>query len=126
MAAASAYHNLGKPAPTPVAIINLQQPADHVFCVVGPPMLLQQLSNDTIDDLVVSPATNDVRASDQWLNIFSKLEDYPARSKEKFNKWHLANKRIAWNDGPQGAGWYPALGDYSEGFAAAKLEVILG
>ncbi|MGQ3210754.1 hypothetical protein [Shinella sp.] len=126
IAAASAWVRLGEPKPAPLALVSLAAPADHVFCAVGPRVKCANLGNNTVEELARSPLSADVWAVDPWLNVFCKLQDYPARAGEKFNKWHLANKRIAWGTGPQGAGWYPPLGDYARGFAAAGLVVTLG
>lgn len=125
MAAASAWMRLGEPRNAPVALLSLTAPADHVFCVVGPRVRCANLGNNTVAELATSPLSADVWAVDPWLNVFCKLQDYPARAEEKFNKWHLANKRIAWMTGPHGAGWYPAIGDYARGFTAAGLQVIM-
>jgi hypothetical protein len=125
MAAAKAWEVLGKPAPPPVALAELKPPADHVFCAVGDRQLLERLDDKTVSSLSERPVTEDAWAVDPWLNVCCKLEDYPARAEAKLDKWHMANKRIAWT-GPQGPGWYPALGDYSRGFAAARLKIVMG
>ncbi|MHA6686353.1 hypothetical protein [Mesorhizobium sp. A556] len=125
MAAASAWSYLGKSQPPSIALASLVAPADHIFCVVGPRAKCSQLDGRTIGSLAESSAAIGVWAADPWLNVLCELPEYAALADAKFDKWHMANKRIAWAGGPQGSGWYPAMGDYSKGFAAATLEVDL-
>ena len=128
MAAASAWARLGSPQPAPVALVSLQAPADHVFCLVGNHNHCGDvmLDCDSIHDLTTDSPDDDMWVADPWLNVMCRLKNYPAQAAAKFNKWQAANKRIGWGTGPQGAGWYPPVGDYSTGFDAAGLNVILG
>ena len=126
MAAAGAWVRLGEPRPAPVALVSLAAPADHVFCVVGTQAQCARLHGHTIQELPLIPRTETMWAADPWLNVMCRLSDYPERAAAKFNKWQAENKRVAWGDGPQGEGWYPPVGDYSNGFDAAGMQVILG
>ena len=126
MAAASAWVKLGEPKVPPVALVSLAKPADHVFCVVGDDDHIFELLNWTIEGLVMARYTDVMWVADPWLNVNCRLQDYPARAAAKFNKWQAANKRIAWKTGPQGAGWYPPVGEYAKKFAAAEMELIMG
>lgn len=126
MAASAAWVHLGEPRPAPIALVSLEAPADHVFCVVGRRLQSRHLTNITIQHLTNSPLATDMWAVDPWLNVLCRLRDYPARAAAKFTRWQQANKRIAWADGPEGPGWYPPVGSYSAGFNTAGMRVVLG
>ena len=126
IAAAGAWVRLGEPRSAPVALLSLEKPADHVFCIVGDDDIFFDLLGETIQNLATVPGADTTWAADPWLNVMCKLKDYPARAAAKFNKWQAANKRIRWPTGPQGDCWYPPAGDYANGFAGARMEVFAG
>ncbi|MEZ5669684.1 MAG: hypothetical protein R3F55_20035 [Alphaproteobacteria bacterium] len=127
MAAASAWHRLGEQTPAPVALVMLDDPADHMFCVVGDHEACGDLMFvNAVRDLATNAPAADMWVADPWLNVMCRLRDYPARAAAKFAKWQQANKRIAWETGPLGPGWYSPLGDYSDGFRDATMIPILG
>ena len=125
MAAASAWAALGEPDPVPMVLVSLQDPADHMFCVVGEPEhCTDLLFCESVNALATDAPSDDMWVADPWLNVMCRLSDYPARAAAKFAKWQAANKRIGWIKGPQGPGWYPPVGAYSTKFGAAGLDVI--
>ena len=126
IAAEWAHRELGKPNPPPIALINPAYPADHVFCAIGPRAGLNKSAGKKISDLFNKMSVNDdVWAVDPWLNVCCNIRYYGIRAHGRLMRWQAKNKRVAWNDGPLGAGWYSPLGQYSNGFIDARLEVQL-
>jgi hypothetical protein len=124
IAAEWAYSQLGKPQPAPIVLAPLGKPADHVFCVIAETSSLAKLKGVKIDELESTYSlSDDAWAVDPWLNICCHLRNYGIRAEAQLKKWQSKNKRIAWNAGPLGAGWYAPEGVFSEGFMQAELGV---
>jgi hypothetical protein len=122
IAAESAYSELKRPKPAPIALAQLHPPADHVFCVIGGLVDLQNLNGCSIGDLENTVAySEDIYAVDPWLNFFCHLRNYGTYAELKLKKWQQANKRVYWGAGSKGAGWYAPEGEYSQGFADATM-----
>ena len=122
IAAECAYTELGKPNPAPIALADLEKPADHKFCVVADSSSLTKLKGVPIDQLgSIFSMSDDAWVADPWLNVCCRLCNYGVLAEAQLKKWQSKNKRIAWNSGSLGAGWYAPQGEYSKGFMQAKL-----
>lgn len=129
IAAFRAWEKRGSPATVAdIAVAKLADPADHGWCMVGPPAALAAVGGKSITDLKgFSHAAGDPWVVDAWTNLCLPIGGFHDAVREKAKRWMDGGKRISWG-GLSGAakGWYPPLGDYIAAFIAAKVSLQLG
>ncbi|PZW42186.1 hypothetical protein C8P66_11978 [Humitalea rosea] len=102
-------------------IAELDDPADHVFCVIlrrrDPP------SWRNVAEMIQGCVDSQAFVLDPWMNFSCYAASYNSMASAKMGKWLSEGKRINWGGKTQNApGWYQPGGDYLECFLHARLD----
>jgi hypothetical protein len=95
---------------------------DHSFCAVCLDPFSMSPQWATIDEMVPGGTDSKIWIVDPWLNVQCAAEDYWGRAQKQVAKWGQQGKRISWENGAQGSGWYNPGGEYAQVFGTDPLQ----
>lgn len=128
IAAFSAWEKLGSPATVAdIAVAKLADPADHGWCMVGPPAALAAVAGKSITALKdFSHPDGAPWVVDAWTNLCLPIGGFHDAVRAKAKRWMDGGKRISWGGlSGKAKGWYPPIGDYIEAFVTAEVSLQL-
>lgn len=109
-----------------IKVATLTAPADHVFCILGNPGVIQGLHGQVVNSLH-SKQKDDTFVIDAWANVCCEYRSYPFLFVTKMKKWLTDGKRVAWYgpvpDYTKPIQFHPPFGAYSDEFLKSKLQI---
>lgn len=100
----------------------LADKGDHAFCAVCADWTVMSPQWETIEEMVPNGPASKIWIIDPWLNIECAAEDYWVKAQKQVVEWGRQGKRISWEHGAQGSGWYNPDGEYATVFGTDRLE----
>jgi hypothetical protein len=107
-----------------IYIASVCAPGDHAFCIVtDTPIAERNRTVASVREFCQSSVAPGYLVIDPWLNTTCTADQYLLQSGKKLAEWNTEAKRIYWDYGSKGAGWYPPTGEYASEFANAPLQI---
>jgi hypothetical protein len=98
---------------------SINPPGDHMFCAVSLYSIKPMWPR--ANTMVGGIQSSNTWIIDPWLHVCCEAEDYWENAGQKVVNWGRDGKRIFWDGGSLGAGWYRPDGEYSVKFGEAPL-----
>ncbi|AMK78914.1 MULTISPECIES: hypothetical protein [Methylomonas] len=127
MAALSGYYALKIHfiKPELIYIGTVYKKGDHAFCLISEDTInSKHLNFSSVAEFTQLQAAKAWLIVDPWLNTVCRADQYLLESGNKLNEWTTDGKRVNWNSGSQGPGWYVPNGEYKTEFGKAPIKLM--
>ena len=105
---------------------SISKPGDHCFALISetPIMDMRVRQFGSVRAFTKGPLAREWLVIDPWLNTVCTADHYLEQGGKKLEQWAAQGKRIAWEHGSVGLGWYAPGGSKSEYKAAFEIAPI--